>query len=314
MEQRALRDGVQRRPGRKGGRRHPSSLPVHRLGTSIGFGYPGRISHPLTTTAAESLVARQSEPARRQSAALAVVDHRPWPLPERPWLVGQTWRALAFLHWPVAPEAMCSVVPRELPLDLFGGHAWIGITPFEIVGHRLRGVPPVPVISRFEELNVRTYVTLDDRPGIHFLSLDAASLAAVLGARAAFRLPYFRARMQIAIGPDGVRYRSRRLTGPRVQLVTRYRPTGAVFTAAPGTLEHWLTERYCLYTLDDERRVLRGDIHHPPWPLQPAEADIDVNTMTAELAIDLDDDPLLHYARRQDVVFWSLQAATEPDR
>jgi uncharacterized protein YqjF (DUF2071 family) len=241
-----------------------------------------------------------------------VVDHRPWPLPERPWLVGQTWRALAFLHWPVAPEAMCSVVPRELPLDLFGGHAWIGITPFEIVGHRLRGVPPVPVISRFEELNVRTYVTLDDRPGIHFLSLDAASLAAVLGARAAFRLPYFRARMQIAIGPDGVRYRSRRLTGPRVQLVTRYRPTGAVFTAAPGTLEHWLTERYCLYTAGGGGQPHRTEIHHGPWPLQAARAEVARNTMPGPFGLRLDGEPHALFAARQDVVIWSREPVTQP--
>ena len=91
----------------------------------------------------------------------------------------------------------------------------------------------------------------------------------------------------------------------------RYRATGPRFRAAPGTLEHWLTERYCLYTLDDRQRVLRGDIQHPPWPLQRAEAEIDVNTMTAEIAITVDDEaPLLHYARRQDVVFWSLRPAS----
>jgi uncharacterized protein YqjF (DUF2071 family) len=242
--------------------------------------------------------------ARRQSESIGVRAHRPWPLPGRRWIVGQTWRALAFLHWPVPPRDMRRVVPPALALDLFDGRAWLGITPFEVVGHRLRGLPPLPVLSRFPELNVRTYVTLGGRPGIHFLSLDAASLFAVLGARAAYRLPYFPARMRIAADPAEVRYRSARLAGPRAGLRAAYGPTGAVFTAAPGSLEHWLTERYCLYTAGDPGPPRRADIHHPPWRLQRATADVAHNTMTEPLGLRLDGAPHALFAARQDVVIW----------
>ena len=107
-------------------------------------------------------------------------------------------------------------------------------------------------------------------------------------------------------------YRSMRVGG-RASLRVRYRPTGAVFQARPGTLEHFLIERYCLYTVDGDR-VRRADIHHPPWDLQPAEAEIAENTMTAAAGVSLGArEPLLHYARRQDVVIWP-PAPARPDR
>jgi uncharacterized protein YqjF (DUF2071 family) len=164
---------------------------------------------------------------------------------------------------------------------------------------------------------VRTYVTVGGKPGIFFFSLDAGSALAVGAARWAYRLPYFRARMSMDRNGSVVQFACKRTSSgapARAEFRARYRPAGAMFNASAGTLEHWLTERYCLYTLDDARRVLRGDIHHPPWRLQPADADIDHNTMAAELAIELAGDPLLHYAHRQDVVFWLLREAAETCR
>jgi len=199
-------------------------------------------------------------------------------------------------------------VPPSLPLDTFDGRAWIGVTPFEVSGLRARGTPPLPGVSRFAETNVRTYTTVGGRPGIYFLSLDAASRLAVAGARRAYRLPYHHAAMTIERAAGGIVYRTRRVGG-EAELAVSYRPTGAVFTARPGTLEHFLTERYCLYALDERHRVLRADIHHPPWPLQPAEAAFERNTMTAPYGIELPArEPLLHFAGRQDVVIWPLRA------
>jgi uncharacterized protein YqjF (DUF2071 family) len=170
----------------------------------------------------------------------------------------------------------------------------------------------VPSLSTFPEINVRTYVTLDGKPGIYFFSLDADSRLAVGAARRSYRLPYFRARAEIVRTGERVRFSTRRAdpSAPApAELDARYAPAGGVFEARPGTIEHWLTERYCLYTLDDRRRPLRADIHHPPWPLQAADASIETNTMATELALDLDETPLLHFARRQDVVFWHLRPA-----
>jgi uncharacterized protein YqjF (DUF2071 family) len=245
-----------------------------------------------------------------QGRVTRIRDHRPWPMPRRPWVMAQTWLDLLFAHWSVAPSALEGVVP--LPLDTFDGRAWIGVTPFAVRNLRVRLTLPVPFVSTFPEINVRTYVVVDGKPGIFFFSLDAASALAVAAARRFYRLPYFRARMHIERDGAGIRYgTSRDDAGAPAPAVfnASYRPTGATFRAAPGTLEHWLTERYCLYTLDDARRPQRAEIHHPPWPLQPAQADIVANAMGAEVGLALEGEPLLHYARRQDVVFWGLEPA-----
>jgi uncharacterized protein YqjF (DUF2071 family) len=224
-------------------------------------------------------------------------------VPARRWLQGQTWRDLLFAHWPVPSEVLRGVVPPALPIDTWEGDGWIAVTPFAVTGLRLRGTLPPPVLSQFPETNVRTYTTVDGRPGIYFFSLDAANALAVAAARATYRLPYFRARMAVERSGGEIRYRSTRV-GSTALLRARYRPTGAVFRARPGTLEHFLIERYCLYTADGEH-VRRADIHHPPWDLQAAEGELAENTMAAAAGISLGArEPLLHYAQRQDVVIW----------
>ena len=242
----------------------------------------------------------------RQSATLRKTDHRPWPLPPGSWFMAQTWEDLLFAHWAVSAAAVREHVPPELTIDEYEGSAWVGITPFRLSGLRLRAAPPAPFLSSFLELNARTYVTYEDKPGIWFFSLDASSRFAVEAARRGYRLPYFTARMAALRWDRLIRYSSER-TSRRARSAAfsaRYGPEGEVFNAAPGSLEHFLTERYCLYTTDSGR-VFRGEIHHKPWPLQPASADFDRNTMPPP-GIEIDGDPLLHYARRQDVVIWSL--------
>jgi uncharacterized protein len=249
-----------------------------------------------------------SSPAVAQAQTLAETGHRPWPLPRRPWLMGQTWRDLLLAHWRVPIEELRRVVPDVVPLDTFDGAAWLGVTPFEVTDLRLRGMPPVPPLSCFPETNVRTYATVGGKPGIWFLSLDAASRLAVTGARRTYRLPYFHAAMAIERDGERIDYRTRRVSpdGPPAELEATYEPAGTPFEAQPGTLAHFLAERYCLYALDERRRILRADIHHPPWPLQPARATFARDTMAAPLGIPLPDRaPLLHYARRQDVAIWS---------
>jgi uncharacterized protein len=239
--------------------------------------------------------------------------HRPWPLPTRSWLMAQTWIDLLFAHWCVSPHELERVVPPQLPLDTFAGRAWLGITPFEVRHLRLRRTPPMPLLSTFPEINVRTYVTLHGKPGIYFFSLDAGNRLAVTAARRAYRLPYFHASMSIERDARELHYESVRRgpehDAPAAAFDARYGGVGAPFRASRESFEHWLTERYCLYTLDDRQQLLRADIHHPPWPLQSARAQLDVNTMGDQIGISLDGEPLLHYARRQDVVFWTLEPA-----
>jgi uncharacterized protein len=270
---------------------------------------PGLHAAAAAAASAERAIGRLAPRslAAAQASSLTVTAHRPWPVPDGPWIQGQTWCDLLFAHWPVAPEVLRAAVPAELPIDTFDGRAWIGVTPFEVRGARARGTPPVPGPSRFPETNVRTYTTVGGRPGIWFLSLDAASALVVAGARRTFRLPYFRARMAIERRGDGVDYRLRR-ADPEVSLALRYAPRGPEVNPIPGSLEHFLCERYCLYTLDERHRLRTADIHHRPWALHDATAVVRHNTMTAPYGIDLPAAPaLLHFARRQDVVIWALR-------
>ena len=247
-----------------------------------------------------------------QGRVLRETAHRPWPLPSDPWLMAQTWETLLFAHWPVPPEELRPLLPEAISLDVWEGRAYVSVTPFRVGALRLRGTPHLGGLTAFPELNVRTYTTLDGKPGIWFMSLDAANAFAVAAARRAYRLPYFKADMTIRARGSSLEYRSRRVSrdGEPAELAGHYRPVGPQFTPTPGSLEHWLTERYCLYTLDDQGAVLRADIHHPPWPLTLAEADFELNTMAKPYGLELDSPPpLLHFASRQDVLIWPLASA-----
>ena len=195
-------------------------------------------------------------------------------------------------------------------LDLRDGEAWLGVVPFRMSGVRPRWTPPMPGLSAFPELNLRTYVRRGGHSGVWFFSLDAASRVAVRMARATFHLPYFDAEMRCEVGADGgVDYQSRRVHRGIVpaELKCRYRPTGPVFRSTAGTLEHWLTERYCLFAMDRRGRVFRGDIAHEPWPLQPAEAEFQTCAMTGLVGMGLTPPPdHLLFARSIDVRAWWL--------
>ncbi|GAB4121845.1 MAG: DUF2071 domain-containing protein [Roseiflexaceae bacterium] len=240
-------------------------------------------------------------------AALSATDHRPWPLPTTPWALAMEWHDLLFAHWPLPPTALRGLIPPSLTLDTFDGMAWIGVVPFRMAGVRPRLVPRVPWLSAFAELNVRTYVTIAGKPGVWFFSLDAANPIAVRLARAGFSLPYFDAHMQCQRQGDAIAYTSQRTHrgAAAAQLHASYRPTGPIYRSSPGTLEHWLTERYCLYAANRRGRVLRGDIQHVPWSLQPAEAEFQLQEMTQQIGIKPPTaQPLLHFVRRLDVVAW----------
>ena len=180
-------------------------------------------------------------------------------------------------------------------------------------GVRLRACPPLPGTSAFLELNVRTYVKHADRPGVWFFSLDAESALAVRAARRGFHLPYFDAEMRLAEEAGAIRYRSERTHSgaPAAELELEYGPeSGDAFEAEPGTLAHFLTERYRLYAADPKGRLRAGEIHHPPWKLQPAWARVARNTMADACGLRLDPGApeLVHFARLQEVLIWAPRA------
>ncbi len=236
-------------------------------------------------------------------------EHRPWPVPRRPWALHMCWHDLLFLHWPVHADLLRMHLPPGLELDTFDGSAWLGVVPFVMSGVRPHCVPPLPGISSFPEINLRTYVTAGGKAGVWFFSLDVTNRLAVFLARRAFHLPYYRARMRVERGRDEVQYSSSRVDSPAtIEFRGRYWPRGKVFRSHPGSIEAWLTERYCLYSVDPRGSVFRGDIHHEPWPLQQADCECAQNTLADALGVRLPATrPLVHFSAKLDVVAWSLR-------
>ncbi len=240
-----------------------------------------------------------------RDAILSQTAHRPWPLPGGPWIIEQSWRDLLFAHWTLDRETVRAHIPATLELDTYEESAWVSVAAFRIDPFRTRALP---FELRFPELNLRTYVRKNGRPGVYFFSLDAASRTAVVGARTFFRLNYYEA--SIAFVADAhFDFTSRRLDSPRARFHARYRPAGAAFVASPGSLEHWLVERYCLYAARTAGNTFRVDIHHAPWLLQPAEAEISTDELflAAQLPAPATP-PLLHFAAQTDVLTWAPRA------
>lgn len=220
-----------------------------------------------------------------------------------------SWRNLLFAHWPVDPANLLPHLPPGLALDTYDGAAWVSVVPFGMHATAPRGAPVLPWFSTFLELNVRTYVTIDDKPGVWFFSLDASNPFAVAVARRQFHLPYFRAQMRLDRAGDWVRYESRRThrgVGPG-EFRGKFRPVGPIVRAERGSLDAWLTERYALYAADAQGQLFRGEIYHEPWPLQACEAEIARNTVCDAHGFTLPAvAPLLHFVRRLDVLAWGL--------
>jgi uncharacterized protein YqjF (DUF2071 family) len=183
----------------------------------------------------------------------------------------QTWDTLLFLHWPVAAERLRPLLAPQLSLDTFEGQAWVSVTPFTMRGIRPVLLPALPVVSQSHELNVRTYVHFNGVPGVWFFSLDASNILAVLGARVAVGLPYFRARMRLQEEHSVLQFTSTRTHpgAPAAQFEGTWARV-APLPSPPDSLDFFLVERYCLYTVH-WRQLYRVRIFHRPWPLRRVE-------------------------------------------
>ncbi len=239
--------------------------------------------------------------------------HRPWPLPSGRWLMTQTWHNLLFAHWPVENAILHPLIPAGLELDTFEGQAWLGIVPFRLSHVRLNGLPRVPLVSYFSEINVRTYVLHDGIPGVFFLSMDTDNRFTTALARPWFHLPYYNARVRMRVSASVYfsSQRTARYASPAT-FCGCYNPSSAVYHSEPGSLESWLTERYCYFSPGSRGRLYRCDIHHDPWPLQKACLHTLSNTMALSQGISLPEpDPLLHYCRKLKAYIWPVRRATQ---
>jgi uncharacterized protein YqjF (DUF2071 family) len=217
----------------------------------------------------------------------------------------QSWLDVSFLHWPYDPAVVRPLVPRALELDLHDGAAWIGLVPFYITGLTLPFAPPVPYLSNFPETNVRTYaVDRHGRRGVWFFSLDAARLLAVVGARAAYALPYFWSRMRVACDGKTAQYSSERLHRPKASSDVEVSIGDRI--DAPGELEVFLTMRFRLYA-ERAGMLWKADIEHPPWPLQRAKVVRLQDTLVEAAGLPKPvGEALTHYAKRVDVIVGPL--------
>jgi len=224
---------------------------------------------------------------------------------------------LLFAHWRIDANLLRPLVPKELEIQEFDGSSWIGVVPFRMENVMLRGLPNMPWVSAFAELNVRVYVEYKGRSGVWFLSLDAANSAAVWAARKFFHLPYYWAAMEIKKQGGGFAYKSKRRRGGLgagkgdlhlANFQATYKPISSVYEAQSGTLEHWLTERYCLFAQSPDGKLFSADVHHIPWPLQSAEAKIYKNQLFEPHNLVVQRPPeLLHFSKSIDVAVWNLK-------
>lgn len=256
---------------------------------------------------------------------LVRTSHRPRPLPSGRWVMTQRWNDLLFAHWPLPASSLAHLIPEGLQIDTYQGSAWLGVVPFWMDRIKFRGLPTLPFIRSFPELNLRTYVRDQHTgaPGVYFLCLEAANPLAVGFARTMYNLPYHWAEMRLDQRSERefAFYSRRRLSKRPVLFKARYRglgPTRKLAESRSGSLEYFLTERYTLFTRDRAGHPMRANIHHIPWPLEEAEAEIEQNDLPATFGIKLpDEEPVLHYSRRLAVYVWQLervQAARQAQR
>ncbi len=235
-------------------------------------------------------------------ASLEHIDHRPWPLPGRNWFMRQEWNDLLFLHWEIDAGEIRRRLPPGVEVDTYGGTAWIGVVPFDMKGVTPRGIPAWRTMSDFPEINVRTYVTMEGKPGVWFFSLDVPNRVAVWGARTFFHLPYYHARMSVKREGEQVHYSHAR---GDLKFEASYGPLERV-EAGEGSFERWATERYCLYAANKRGRIFRGNVHHPRWPLHAASVEVRENTMLRGWPVGaMHPRPL--FSRHLPVVVWPLE-------
>ncbi len=237
-------------------------------------------------------------------SSLGHTTHRPWPLPDEEWTWKQSWLHLAFIHYPIDANAVQARIPTNLRVQEFDGTAWVGIVPFLMCDVRRGNLPSFSTLGAFPEVNLRTYVECNGRPGVWFFSLDADSWPVVLGGRVLYGAPYFKASMSHTLEGAGFRIESVRARDGTCFRATCL-PVGPAFRSRPGSFEHWMAERYCLYSRVRGATICT-DVHHRPWPLQAADIQVhQSDLMAAEGLMAGEGAPRCHFSSGVEVVSYA---------
>ncbi|MCM3568556.1 YqjF family protein [Neobacillus mesonae] len=234
-------------------------------------------------------------------------SHRPWPLPSKNWIMRQTWRNLLFAHWPVPAEQLRPLIPAVLDIDTYEQSAWLGVVVFHIDGIYLRGLSPLSIVPAFPEINLRTYVRHQGKPGVFFLSLDVSNWASLHIAKRWYHLPYRAADISCRQHDGAFYYESIRKKSPSVTFKGSYAPSSEVYFSKQGVIDHWLTERYCLYSTDNRKNLYCGEIHHNPWPLQLADSEIHHTLFSPFQLEPRENKAICHFSKGVDTLFWNIK-------
>lgn len=235
-------------------------------------------------------------------------DHLPFPMPPRPHALRQSWLDLTFLHWEVEPEQLHPFLPAGLELDLFEERAYVGIIPFVMSGVRPRWAIPLPGVSRFPEFNIRLYVRHQDRPGVLFLTLEAQSRITCWFAPRFYGLPYRYSRGWVEADSDTHAWSTSRRDGTH-GFAGCSKAEGEIRTAVPGSLEHFLFERYALYTTHRNKLQI-AYTHHIPWEFRDGRVDLTTNDLGMRFSLGLTsplEPDLVHMSTGVEVRTWSIQ-------
>jgi len=246
---------------------------------------------------------------------LVRTSHKPRPLPAGRWAMTQRWNDLLFAHWPIPAAKIEAQLPEWLEADTHQGSAWLGAVPFWLDRIKVRGVPSIPGLRNFPDLNLRTYVR--DRytgtPGIYFFSVDSSNLLAVAAARVIYRLPYCLAEMHLEQRSERefAFYSRRRFRREPVIFKALYRglgPSRKTVEVRSGSFEYFMSERPCVFSVNRAGQPIRSNLHHIAWPLEEARAEIERNDLANAAGIELPDvEPVLHYSRRLAVYVWPAE-------
>ncbi|MDQ8187003.1 DUF2071 domain-containing protein [Pelagicoccus sp. SDUM812002] len=234
-----------------------------------------------------------------QHPAFGQTDHRPWAPPERPWVLQQEWLNLLFIHWEIAVEDLRSLIPNELEIDTYDGRAWLAVVPFSMRGVAPRACPKPRAISDFPEINIRTYVIKDGKPGVWFFSLDIPHRLPVWIARRFFHLPYFLSEMSVETRGEKTCYRSVRSDRSFDASYHGLEPHAAI----AGSFDLWATERYCFYAESKKGDLYRAEVQHPKWPLMTARCEVHKNSMLDAFPVG-EQHPSILFSKSLSVVAW----------